>query len=168
MEQISFIKGFLDSFCYVSSQKVNLVKSKVFFSSNVEDGLREHIYCVARMGKANEIGMCLGVPMVQGQVSKLLFSLLLQKVESHLVGLKADLLLFVGRIMLAKSILSALPNHLMQSMYLPLLVCDEFDKMVRQFVWGDRYGNACMHFQSIGSISSGKPRTPRYSVIQES
>lgn len=49
---------------------------------------------------------------------------------------KMEVVSFSGWVILAKTVLSALPNYLMQSIYLFKSVCDKSDKRVRRFIWG--------------------------------
>ncbi|KAF2290004.1 hypothetical protein GH714_040097 [Hevea brasiliensis] len=134
LQKMNVIKHCLDLFDHVSGQKVNLRKSKIFFSFNVSLEERIDICNVAGMEMTNEIGMYFGVPMIHGRINKARFESLLSKVDNHLARWKFNLLSFVGRVTLVKLVLNALPNHLMQALYLPRSVCDEFDKKVWNFV----------------------------------
>lgn len=100
---------------------------------------------MAGMNRTEEIGMYLGVLMIEGCMTKAFFYPLLQKVDSHLAGWKSNMLSFFGRVIMAKSILSTLPNHLIQAMYLPKLVCEEFNKKIQDFIWGDQWANKRVH-----------------------
>ena len=40
-----------------------------------------------------------------------------------------------GQITLARSVLTTMPLYNMQTMWIPQQVCDEVDRLVRQFVW---------------------------------
>lgn len=96
---------------------------------------------VVGLYRSDEISMYLGVPMFHERITKHAFSQLLNKVDDHLAKWKASVLSFAGQVSLAKSILIVLPNHLIQTIYLPRMVCDEFDKRICQFIWGDCHGN---------------------------
>lgn len=140
------MKQYLEIFCVASGQKVNFHKSQVFFSANVDEVLQQQICEVAGLCRLNEIGMYLGFPMFYGWVTKYTFILLLNKIEDHLAKWKAYVLSFVGRVSLAKSVLTILQNHLMQTLYLLRVVCDEFHKMIHQFIWGDCHGKQHVYF----------------------
>lgn len=66
--------------------------------------------------------------MINGRVTKSRFEELLSKLETHLAGWKTAMLSSAGRVTLAKTVLSALSNHLMLSEYLSKAVCDAVDK----------------------------------------
>ncbi|KAL4332584.1 hypothetical protein GQ457_07G007270 [Hibiscus cannabinus] len=48
----------------------------------------------------------------------------------------ASSLSLVGRITLAKSVLQAMPTYAMQTSYLPKSICDDLEKLLRNFIWG--------------------------------
>lgn len=58
---------------------------------------------------------------------------------------KTHMLFISGKVVLAKYVLNALPNHVIQSIYLPRTVCDQFDKRIRDFIWGDQAGRQRVH-----------------------
>lgn len=82
---------------------------------------------------------------MQGWSSRHHFDDLLTKVDNHLACWKTRVLSFTKRVTLAKTILSMLPNNLMQSVYFSKSECDEFDKRVRRFIWRKKNGGQCVH-----------------------
>ncbi|KAH1065075.1 hypothetical protein J1N35_030062 [Gossypium stocksii] len=52
------------------------------------------------------------------------------------------------RVTLAQSVLLAIPNYFMQSLLVPKGVCDEIEKIVRQFIWGSSIGHHKMALRS--------------------
>lgn len=98
-----------------------------------------------RMSDAEVLGKYLGVPMMQGRVSRHHFDDLLANVDNHLASRILKFSPLQGVLPQKKYVLSALPNHLMQSVYLPKSVCDEFDKWVRRFIQGDQKGGQRVH-----------------------
>lgn len=54
--------------------------------------------------------------------------------QNKLQGWKASLLLMVGRVVMAKTILSAIPAYVMQGCILPTRVLNNLDKVNRNFV----------------------------------
>lgn len=57
--------------------------------------------------------------------------------RKKLAGWKAKLLSLAGRITLAKAVLSAIPIYAMQSTVIPKGICNEMEKIIRNFVWGN-------------------------------
>ena len=50
-----------------------------------------------------------------------------------LAGWKTKFLSFAGRAVLVKSVMSAVPNHVMQGVNLPRHLCDKLDKITKKF-----------------------------------
>lgn len=50
-----------------------------------------------------------------------------------------------GRLTLAKSVIQAMPSYIMQSSIVPKTVCDEVDRLCRDFVWGDSQDHRNIH-----------------------
>ena len=83
-----------------------------------------------------DMGTYLGIPLVHGRIKKALKDKLLNKMQRKLGSWKAKTLSLPGRVTLAKSVLQAMPNYYMQSMSLPMSVCENLDRIVRRFIWG--------------------------------
>ncbi|KAK8318738.1 hypothetical protein V6Z12_A13G192300 [Gossypium hirsutum] len=60
----------------------------------------------------------------------------IKKLRKLLSRWEGKLLSLAGRVTLAKSILQSIPNYFMQSTLIPLGVCKEVEKLIRQFIWG--------------------------------
>ena len=57
----------------------------------------------------------------------------MKRVMSKLAGWKAKFLSFAGRAVLIKSVMSAIPNYMMQGAALPVHVCEKLDKLIGTF-----------------------------------
>ena len=44
-----------------------------------------------------------------------------------------------------KSVMSTIPNYVMQGAALPMRLCDKLDKVSRDFLWGSSQGKSKMH-----------------------
>lgn len=79
--QVQMIMGMLEEFCNCSGQKVNLAKSKVFFSSNTDVTLSSDLSRALGIEKTHDLGMYLGAPMLYQRASKLSYSYFLDKMR---------------------------------------------------------------------------------------
>lgn len=115
--QIRVIRTVLERFCIASGQKVNLEKSKIFFSSNVSHDLGKLISDESGIQSTQELGKYLGMPILQKRINKETFGDVLEKVSSRLSGWKGRMLSFAGRLTLTKAVLSSILVHSMGQYY---------------------------------------------------
>lgn len=66
------------------------------------------------------------------------------------------MLSFAGRVTLTRSVIQALPSYVMQSAYIPRVICDEIDKRCRKFIWGDTDNHRNIHMVSWSNIRKPK------------
>uniref|UniRef100_A0A2N9IUL5 RNase H type-1 domain-containing protein n=1 Tax=Fagus sylvatica TaxID=28930 RepID=A0A2N9IUL5_FAGSY len=119
----SFIR---ETFCSHSGQKVNLSKSKVLFSPNVAPDV------VARL--IWDLGGSLVLRILGPRPSLLVGSL--------------SSLSPAGRVVLIQSVTSSLPAYYMQNTALPSSICNELDRLNRNFLWGSTNERKKMHLES--------------------
>ncbi|KAL7218868.1 hypothetical protein ACSBR2_012022 [Camellia fascicularis] len=91
------------------------------------------------------LGKYLGVPLIHGRVNRGHFSTILEKMQNRLAGWKASVLSLAGRTTLIQSVSSALPAYTMQTMDVPVKVCNDIDRLNRKFLWGDTIEKRKMH-----------------------
>lgn len=56
--------------------------------------------------------------------------------KKKMSGWKASSLSFAGRVTLAQAFLSTIPGYVMQTCAIPVMVCDEAEKLCKNFIWG--------------------------------
>lgn len=83
--------------------------------------------------------------MIHGRVLKKTYGELLSKTQARLMAWGNQHLSMAGRIVLVKSVLSALTSYLMQTTYLPEHVVKELEKVIRGFLGGETNGNRKLH-----------------------
>ena len=102
----------LDTFCEISSQKVNARKSRVFFSPNLDHGCREELCNILEFRSTPSLDKYLGFPL-KHTLSLQDFGAMIERVQGKLAGWKAHLLSFAGRLVLTQTTLSTIPNYSM-------------------------------------------------------
>lgn len=130
-DQVLMFKNILDEFCYCSEQKVNLSKSKVYFSPNLSSSIFADLSLLLGVEETKDLGQYLGASMMHQIVSKHSFSFMLDKMRKKLVMGKVNFLLFAGRVTLAQSCLASIPGYVMQTVAIPISICDEAEKICR-------------------------------------
>ncbi|KAL4353784.1 hypothetical protein GQ457_06G020480 [Hibiscus cannabinus] len=144
-QQMRVIRSILQAFCDSSGHKVSSSKTTIFFSANTERMIRQEIVSGFGFEEVNDLGKYLGVPLLHSRVKKATFGYLIEKVRNRLSHWEVGSLSLAGRITLARSVLHAIPNYTMQTMWLPKGVCLELEKIIRGFVWGEALGRKKLH-----------------------
>lgn len=84
----------------------------------------------------DDLGIYLDMPLLRKIVTTDTFDFVLSKVRNNLNGWEVKKLSLVGRITLAKSVLLVIPNYFMGTMRIPTSICNEIEKVARNFIWG--------------------------------
>ena len=135
----------LDNFCNLAGQKVNLTKSKILFSPNVSCRRRRSIYRRLGIAATTNLGKYLGFPIIhQGRIGNA-YNFVVNKIQSKLAGWRENLLSRAGRMVLVKSAAAAVAEYYMQCQTLPAKVCDQVDKLIKDFLWGSTEEKRRMH-----------------------
>ena len=97
------------------------------------------------MLETNNFGTYLGFPLKHKGAMRGQFNFVANRVMKKLAGWKTKFLSFAGRAVLVKSVMSAIPNHVMQGTILPIHLCNKLDKINRDFLWGSTNEKQRMH-----------------------
>ncbi|GKV27596.1 hypothetical protein SLEP1_g36755 [Rubroshorea leprosula] len=139
-ENIRMVKDILIWFELMSGLRINFSKSNVF-GYNVSEkwlkGAARMLHC--RVGRAPFL--YLGLPVDGKFGSKKLWELVVNKFRAKLAVWKAATLSFGGRLILLKSVLSALPIFYMSLYVLLNSVLEELIRIQRNFLWGGTGSN---------------------------
>lgn len=98
--------------------------------------------------ETNNIRKYLRFPLKHQGVPRNRYNFIVERVMSKLAGWKAKFLSFAGRAILIKSVMSVIPNYMMQGTIFPLHVCEKLDKINRDFLWGSTNEKRRMHMVS--------------------
>ena len=123
------ISEVLDEFCEESGQKVSMEESRIYFSPNVQSKIKSGICSRLGIQATTNIGNYLGFPIKHRGVPRNRLNFIVEKVMSKLAGWKARFLSFAGRFVLVKSVMSTIPNYIMQTTALPTHLCEKLDKI---------------------------------------
>lgn len=134
--QVHIVKKCLETFGAASGQKVNLYKSQVSFSANVEKEKMMNLSNIAGIAITEGMERYLRVPPIQGRIKKNSYKYILDKINANLNGWKMNFLTFAGRLIMANAVLNTIPLYTMQSTLLPRGVIDSIEQKVRTFLWG--------------------------------
>lgn len=152
------IRETLDSFCALSGLKINLRKSKVYFSPNIDLEQCSVLSEVLGFSSTPNLGKYLGFPLKHSGATSQDFNFIIERVQNKLQGWKSKLLSMAGRVVLSQAVISATPAYVMQGCILPQRVINSIDKINRNFVWGTTDEVKKMHMVSWRKITKPKAR----------
>ena len=150
------VKEVVDEFCMLSGQKVNNLKSKVFFSPNIDRDRRVDLCNILGFSSTSNLGSYLGFPLRHAGSSNQDFNFILDRVQLKLAGWKANLLSLAGRRVLIQATTSTIPSYVMQTSFLPVRILDSLDRMNMNFLWGSSETNKKMHWVGWPKVTRPK------------
>ena len=146
----------LDNFCNLVGQKVNYTKSKILFSSNVTRGRVRGICRRLGIAATTNLSKYLGFPIFhQGRVGNA-FSFVVNKMQGKLAGWRSKLLSKAGKLVLVKSFAALVAEYYMQCQSLPVKVCNQIDKLIRDFLWGSTEEKRRLHLVGWDKVTLPK------------
>ena len=98
----------------------------------------------------------LGFPLNHRGTARNRYNFIVERVISKLSGWKAKFLSFAGRTMLIKSVMAAIPNHVMQGVALRSHLCEKLDKINRDFLWGSSTEKKRLHLVAWSKVIKPK------------
>lgn len=113
-EQAGCIKEGLDNFSRASGQKVSYNKSMMFVSPNIEAQVAAGLSTQLGIPLTEDLGRYLGYHLIRNRRNNSHRATLLEKVKGKLGGWKSTCLSRIGRLTLAKSVISSMAVFHMQ------------------------------------------------------
>jgi hypothetical protein len=83
-----------------------------------------------------KLSLYLGLPILMGNSKKRAFQGIIDKVLGRIEGWKAKSVSQVRRLVLIKSVATALPSYAMNSFLLPKSLCSKLDRIFKKNLWG--------------------------------
>ena len=123
------ISEVLDEFCEELGQKVSVEKSRIYFSPNMQVETKREVCSKLGIQATTNIGNYLRFPIKHKGVPRNRLNFIIERVMNKLAGWKARFLSFAGRSVLVKSVMSSIPNYVMQVATLPSHLCENLDKI---------------------------------------
>jgi len=142
--QFRFISTLFDGSSKDSGLKINLSKSRAFFSSGTPQAKIHKLTAISGIRSTTSLEKYLGFPILKGQPKRSDFLFIIEKMQNRLASWKRKLLNKRGRLTLASSVLSSIPTYYMQINWFPQNICDSIDQTTRNFIWRD-HNNKGIH-----------------------
>ena len=119
-------------------QQVNRSKMALFFRKSTSDAIKSNIKLALGVPEIVQYEQYLGLPSLVGKGKKASFNYIKERVWKRLQGWEGKLLSQVGREVLIKSVIQAIPTYTIGCFKIPLGLCHEIEALVRKFFWGQR------------------------------
>ncbi|KAK9169650.1 hypothetical protein Syun_001790 [Stephania yunnanensis] len=141
VEHMKVVENILNDFCQASGHRISKDKSQLFFSPNLDDDYVEQLSNVLDIPISKDLGRYLGVLIIHGRVTKATYSKVLNAVATKARNWSPCRTSLARRVTLCKSVLNATPLYTMQTTTLPKGICNNIDKVCRQFPWWSTEGS---------------------------
>ena len=135
----------LDEFCQLTGLKISKAKSKKNFSPNVATKKRREIVDRIGIGETHNLRKYLGFPIIYKGRRRNEFHFVVKRVQAKLACWKSKCLSPVGRLVLIKATVSLIPEYNMQCYKFPTKVCEDVNKLTRDFLWGSTVEKKRLH-----------------------
>ncbi|XP_019166941.1 PREDICTED: uncharacterized protein LOC109162711 [Ipomoea nil] len=133
--EVNVLKAILEEFSDASGQQVNLGKSDLTFSRNVDGPSREVVTEIIGFGEGNQRGKYLGVPSLVGRRKNEVLGFINDKILSKIRSWNNRFLSRAGREILIKNVLQAVPTYAMSTFLLPKDLCRNVENSLNRFWW---------------------------------
>ena len=147
VEEVEKIQELLRKYELASGQKINALKTTIFFSRNVPMTIKELIQNSLGVSEIKEYEKYLGLPAVVGRNKKVSLNYIKDRVWGKLQGWKEKLLSQAGKEVLLKAVVQAIPTFAMNCFRLPVGLCQDIEMLIRKFWWGQRGERRKIHWK---------------------
>ncbi|MCI07401.1 RNA-directed DNA polymerase (Reverse transcriptase), partial [Trifolium medium] len=117
--QIRFITNLFDHFSLASGLKINLSKSRAFYSSGIPQAKINKLTSLSGIRSTVSLDKYLDFPILKGRAKRSDFNFIIDKMQSRVASWKNRLLNKLGRLVVASSVLSSIPTYYMQIAWFP-------------------------------------------------
>ena len=146
----------LENFCNMAAQRINVNKSRIFFSPNVSGRKKNSICRKLGLMATQNLGRYLGFPLLHQGRNGNAFNFVIERIQNKLAGWRSKLLSKAGKLILVKAAASPIADYSMQCHALPIKVCNAVDKLIRNFLWGSSGEKRKIHLVNWHTITLPK------------
>ncbi|GKV43150.1 hypothetical protein SLEP1_g50482, partial [Rubroshorea leprosula] len=139
-----------------SGQVINLQKSSITFSNNVQQRTRSCISTVLGMIEVELPGRYLGLPTYISRSRTTVFSGLKNRFWACISEWREQPLSRAGREVLIKSVLQSLPTYLMSLFLLPASLCTDLERIMNRYWWGGGEDEHKIHWMEWKKLATSK------------
>jgi hypothetical protein len=142
-----------------SGQLLNREKTSIFFSRNTCEEVKEVILRIAGIPATQRYDKYLGLSALVGKSRIREFQSIKERVSKRVNDWKTIFLSQVGKEILLKVVVQAIPTYSMSIFLLPKELCKEINSIMQRFWWGHKENKNKIHWMSWEKL--GRPKTQR-------
>lgn len=142
------IKSILEIYGEASGQQINLDKSGIWFSDNMDEYDKQLMCDMMEAPLMRLDSKYLGFPSFWGKSKAEAYSFIIEKTMCKLQGWKLKRLCQGGKEIMIKSVAQAIPTYAMSCFLLPKKLCDKLNTCVSNFWWKGDPESKGIHWNS--------------------
>ena len=140
----------------VSGQQINLQKSLIQFGHKIEEVSRQELRDISGIQNIGGMGSYLGLPESLGGSKIQVFGFVQERLNNKVNGWTFRFFTKRGKEVIIKSVVTALPNHVMSVYRLPKTTVKKLTSAVAQFWWSPGGSSKGMHWKSWDKLCETK------------
>jgi hypothetical protein len=129
-------------------QNLNSDKTSIFFSKNTQREFKEHISSLVGISATTGYEMYLELPAPVGHSNNKTFTRIQGCVNKRLEGWKEKFLSQVGKEILIKTVIQAIPTYDMSVFPLPKTLCNALNSLMTRLWWGSQHNGNMVYWMS--------------------
>ncbi|XP_048605496.1 uncharacterized protein LOC125583011 [Brassica napus] len=134
-EECQTILKILKEYETVSGQQINFQKSSIQFGHKVDEAIRQELRDILGIHNLGGMGSYLGLPESLGSSKVQVFGFVQERLNKRVNGWTFRFFTKGGKEVIIKSVITALPNHVMSVYRLPKATVKKLKGAVSQFWW---------------------------------
>ncbi|XP_059441970.1 uncharacterized protein LOC132174312 [Corylus avellana] len=156
IEQWNCLTNALKAYEDALGQRLNNVKTSIYFSKNTSLVDREAILAASGIPASQSIDAYLGLPSMVGKSRTTAFRGVIDKVWKRLQDWKIKFLSRVGKEILLKAVIQAIPLYCMSVFLFPKGLCREINSLMKKFWWGNQANGSRVHWMNWETMGRSK------------
>ncbi|XP_042972927.1 uncharacterized protein LOC122304723 [Carya illinoinensis] len=148
----------LETYEIASGQMLNKDKTSIFFSRNNPKDIQRNIIQILGIKSSGSFEKYLGLPTLLGRSKVAAFHSLLDRIWSRITNWKTKWLSAIGKEVLLKAVLQAIPTYTMGIFLLPMSISNKVNKLMKKFWCGFNEDHSKMQWLKWDKLNQGKTK----------
>lgn len=154
-QQAREVKAIIAVYESATGQLINPTKCSIMFGKSCPQNQQESVRDSLQVQLSTFEEKYLGLPTPEGRMSKGKCQNLQARLTKRIIAW-GDTLSLAGKETMIKAVAQAIPTYMMGVFKLPMSVCDDLNRMVRNFWWGSKEGKRKTHWMAWPKIQRQK------------